>query len=130
LLQGVVNAKCKFWDYDFGWCGQIHDWTLFQKFEIGKKNMKGAFLPFKFIDDAAYPIRTWFYSPFKGEKGGMPRTKAHENFIQSNTQMAIERTFEILKGKWRILLKRNDMLLWNLLDIVSACLCLHNLCIL
>ena len=31
LLQGVVDSKCKFWDYDFGWCGWIHDWTLFQK---------------------------------------------------------------------------------------------------
>ena len=38
LLQGVVDSKYKFWDYDFGWCGRIHDWTLFQKTEIGKKN--------------------------------------------------------------------------------------------
>ena len=25
LLQGVVNSKCKFWDYYFGWCGRIHN---------------------------------------------------------------------------------------------------------
>jgi hypothetical protein len=37
--------------------------------------MKGAFLPFKFIGNAAYPLRPWFYSPFKGEKDGMPRAK-------------------------------------------------------
>ncbi len=24
LLQGVVNAKWKFWDYDFGWVGRNH----------------------------------------------------------------------------------------------------------
>ena len=38
LLQGIVDLKCKFWDYDFGWCGRIHDWALFQKTEIGIKN--------------------------------------------------------------------------------------------
>jgi hypothetical protein len=130
LLLGIVDAKYKFWDYDFGWCGRIHDWTLFQKSEIGKKTMKGAYLPFKFISDATYLIRPWFYSPFKGKKDGMPRAKAHWNFIQSNTQMAVERAFGILKDRWHILLKRNDMPLQNLSNIVSACLCLHNLCIL
>ena len=61
--------------------------------------MKGAFLPFKFIGDAAYPIRPWFYSPFKGEKNGLFRKKAFWNFIQSSTRMAVERTFGILKGR-------------------------------
>jgi hypothetical protein len=33
--------------------------------------MKGAFLPYKLIGNATYPIRPWFYSPFKGEKKGL-----------------------------------------------------------
>ena len=123
LIQGVVDSKCKFWDYDFGWCGRIRDWTLFQKIEIGKKTMKGAFLPFKFIDDATYPMRPWFYSPFKGEKDGLSREKAFWNFIQSSTRMAVERAFGILKGRWCILLKRIDMPLQNVPDIVTASLC-------
>ena len=73
LLQGVVDSKCKFWDYDFGWCGRIHDWALFQKIEIGKNTMKGAFLLFRFIGDATYSMRPWFYSPFKREKDGLSR---------------------------------------------------------
>jgi len=28
LLQDVVDAKCKFWDYDFQWIVHCHDWTL------------------------------------------------------------------------------------------------------
>jgi len=129
LLQGVVDSRCKFWDYDFGWCGRMHDWALFQKSEIGKKTMRGKFLPFKFIGDAAYPMRPWFYSPFKGEKDGLPREKSYWNFIQSSTRMAVERAFGILKGRWRILLKRNDMPLRNLPNIITASICLHNLCI-
>lgn len=37
LFQGVVDARCRFWDYDFGWAGRCHDWTLFQNSHIGKK---------------------------------------------------------------------------------------------
>ena len=53
--------------------------------------------------------------------------EAHWNFIQSSTCMAVEKTFGILKGRWRILLKRIDMPLRNVPDIVTASLCLHNL---
>ena len=43
--------------------------------------------------------------------------------------MAVERAFGCLKGRWRILLKRIDVPLKNLPDLVTACICLHNLCI-
>jgi hypothetical protein len=43
--------------------------------------------------------------------------------------MAIERTFGILKGRWRILLKKINMPLCHLLNIVIAILYLHNSCI-
>ena len=92
--------------------------------------MKGAFPPFKFIGDATYPMRPWFYSPFKGEKDGLSREKVFRNFIQSSTRMAVERAFGILKGRWHILLKRIDKPLQNMSDIVTTSLCLHNLCIL
>jgi hypothetical protein len=41
----------------------------------GKKIMKSAFLPYPLIGDATYPMRPWFYSPFKGEKEGLPKAK-------------------------------------------------------
>jgi hypothetical protein len=43
--------------------------------------------------------------------------------------MSIERAFGILKGRWRILLKRVDVPLQNTVDLVTACICLNNLCI-
>ena len=71
--------------------------------------MKGELLPYKLMGDAAYLMRLWFYSPFKGEKDGLPRANAHWNFIQFSTRMAVERAFGILKGRWKIMLKRIDM---------------------
>ncbi len=43
LLQEVVDAKWKFWDYDFKLVGRNHDCALFQKTDIGKRTMEGAF---------------------------------------------------------------------------------------
>jgi hypothetical protein len=81
------------------------------------------------IGDAAYPMRPWFCSPFKGGQGGLLGEKKHWNFIQSSTRMAVERAFGMLKGRWRILLKRIDMPLQNVPVVVEACICLYNMCI-
>ncbi len=43
--------------------------------------------------------------------------------------MSIERTFKMLKGRFKILLKGIDIPLCHMLDLVMACICLHNMCI-
>ncbi len=95
---------CSFWDYDYGWVGSIHDWVIFQKTELGNQMMKNKFLHYKLVRNVVYPIQPWLYS--KVDKDGLLRYKAHWNFIQSSTRMLIERAFKMLKGRFRILLKR------------------------
>ncbi len=29
MIQGVVDAKCSLWDYDYGWACSNHDWAFF-----------------------------------------------------------------------------------------------------
>ena len=53
----------------------------------------------------------------------------HWNYVQSSTRMCVERAFGMLKGRWRILLKRIDVHLKNVPNLVAACLVLHNMCI-
>jgi hypothetical protein len=60
--------------------------------------MRGELLPYKLIGDVAYPMRQWFYSPFKGKMEGLPRIKCHWNFIQFFTRMVVKRAFGIFKG--------------------------------
>jgi hypothetical protein len=129
LLQGIVDTNCIFWDYEFGWAGSLHDWTVFQQTKVGRACMEGKFQPYKLIGDAAYPVRPWMYCPFKGTSDGLELYKAHWNFIQSSTRMCVERAFGILKGRWRIIQKRADVPLRSMADIVSTCIVLHNLCI-
>jgi len=89
--------------------------------------MKDKFLPYKLIGDATYPMWPWFHSPFQNEKDGLPRYKTHLNFIQSSTRMSVERTFGMLKGRFRILLKIIDIPLCHMLNLVATCICLHNM---
>jgi len=116
-----------FWDYDYGWAGSIHN--LFQKTDVGSHVMKDNFLHYKLIGYVIYSMQPWFYSPFKGEKVGLPKYKAHWNFIQSNKKTSMERTFGMLKGIFKILLKRIDIPLCHLPNLVMICICLHNMCI-
>jgi hypothetical protein len=49
--------------------------------------------------------------------------------MQFSMKMAVESSFGILKRRWRILLKIIDMLIANVGNIITTCICLHNLCI-
>lgn len=129
ILQGIVDVNCKFWDFEFGWAGSLHDWSVFQVTKVGKAFMEGKYMPYKLIGDAAYPVRPWMYCPFKGQKDGLSRCRANWNFIQSSTRMCVERAFGILKGRWRIIMKRCDIPLRMVPDVVCTCIVLHNLCI-
>jgi hypothetical protein len=91
--------------------------------------MEGRLHPYKLIGDAAYPIRPWMYCPFKGEKTELSQIQANWNFVQSSTRMCVERAFGILKGRWKIIMKRYDVPLKNVPDLVATCIVLHNLCI-
>jgi hypothetical protein len=51
LIHEGIDAKCSFWDYYYEWAGNIHDWALFQKIELGNQVMKDKFLPYKLIGD-------------------------------------------------------------------------------
>ncbi len=68
--------------------------------------MKSKFSPYKLIRNVVYQMQPWFHSPFKSEKYGLLIQK---EFIKSSTRMPMERTFGMLKGRFRILLKRVDI---------------------
>lgn len=41
LLQVVVDAQCAIWDYDVGWAGSMHDWSLFHQSDLGQRCADG-----------------------------------------------------------------------------------------
>ena len=129
LLQRVVDHSCCFWDYNIGWCDSIHDYNLFSKSSIGKYCFEGKLNPYALLGDAAYQPHPWMLTPYFGCKNRFSREQKHWNFIQSNSQMCVERAFGILKLYWRIFLKKMDFLMQHILAHVTTCLILHNLTI-
>jgi hypothetical protein len=69
------------------------------------------------------------YYPFKGGNTTLSGKEANWNFIQSSTRMCVDRAFGILKDKWRMIMKRCEMTLRSMPDIVAIYIVLHNLCI-
>jgi hypothetical protein len=54
LTQGVVDAKCSLWNYDYGWASSIHDWVLFQKNRFRKTSDGKQVFSLQVIGDAIY----------------------------------------------------------------------------
>ena len=77
----------------------MHDWTLFQLAQVGKYCIKRKFLYYKLIENCAYLIWLWIYSPFKGSVEDLKSYKTNWNFTQSFTCMCIECVFGILNGR-------------------------------
>ena len=46
----------------------------------------------------------------------------------SGARVSVEQAFGILKARYRILLKRLDLLITNVSDIIVTCVVLHNFC--
>lgn len=44
----------------------MHDWMLFQLTKAQRNCIIGTFLPYRLIEDCAYPVLPWIDSPFKG----------------------------------------------------------------
>ena len=107
----------------------MHDANLWSKTDIGRFCEDGRFSSYTLVGDAVYPCRPWMLSPFKGHKDGLTKEEYYWNFVQSSSRMCVERAFGMLKGRWRILLKKIDIHLKNVPELVSSCLVFHNICI-
>ncbi len=85
LIQGGINAKCSFWDYDYGWASNIHDWALFQKTKLGNRVMKDNFLPYKLIRDLLIQCNHGFTIHSKVRKMGCQNIK-HTGILSNQIQ--------------------------------------------
>ncbi|WVZ66960.1 hypothetical protein U9M48_016110, partial [Paspalum notatum var. saurae] len=135
-----VLAICDF-DMKFifvltGWPGSVHDMRVFNC-AISKYGDKFPHPPpGKFyLVDSGYPNRPGYLAPYKGTKyhlpefqnGPAPRgIKETFNYAHSSLRNVIERTFGVLKVKWRILGALPSYPMPKQSKIISACIEMHN----
>ena len=139
LVQAVVSYDYTITDVNIGWPGSVHDARVLVHSELYRKAISGEHLPPAsakcisgvqvppyLIGDAAYPLKTWLMKPFPDR--GLSNNEKTLNYRLSRARMVVENAFGRLKGRWRRLMKRNDMTLDNIPVIIAACCVLHNIC--
>jgi hypothetical protein len=88
-----------------------------------------------YLVDSGYPNRPGYLAPYKGTKCHLPEyqegpkpqgKKEIFNFAYSSLRNVIERSFGVLKMKWRILLHMPSYAPHKQSQIIVACMALHN----
>ena len=75
----------------------------------------------------AYPRLPWLTKPFPNNVN-LNDVQRSFNRRLSSARVVVERAFGVLKGRWRILLKRLDNRFANVSEIILSCCILHNIC--
>ena len=63
------------------------------------------------------------------DNGSLPHEQKTFNYRLSKARVVVKHAYGRLKGRWRCLLKRNDVLIDDLPKLVAACCVLHNICV-
>jgi hypothetical protein len=82
---------------------------------------------FHLIADSSFPLQHWLMTPFPSNKSKDSMQRKFDYHLHEAIK-PVEIAFAHLRGRWKILLKRCDLQLSNIIDVVKTCLVLHNLC--
>ena len=138
VLQALVDHQYRFLNVHIGWPGSVHDSRIltnsevFAKGEAGTltpnsiRTLSGVPVPVVILGDPAYPLLPWLIKPYPGV--ALSARKIKFNARLSRARVVVECAFGRLKGRWRSLLKRNDVKVDYITTFVTACCILHNLC--
>ena len=69
------------------------------------------------IKDCAYPMQPWIRSPFKGCPKDLEGYRPNWNLSKFVLTCTFEHTFKILKERWRIIMRSDDVLLQHMVHI-------------
>ena len=137
IMQEMVDNLGCFVDVYIGWPGRVHsarvlvnsslykrgqDGTLFPDW---KESICGEEIPLLVLGDPAYPLLSWLMKAFTNN-GSLSCQQKTINYRLSKAQVIVEHAYGRLKGRWRCLLKRNDILIRDLPKLVTACCVIHN----
>lgn len=136
VLFAVVNADMDFMMVDVGTNGRVSDGGVlaqskfFSKLSEGKLNLpaqeewNGEELPFVFLGDDAFPLRTDLLKPYK--QANLSHQQEMFNHQLSRNRVKVEQAFGILTTRFRILLTTIALCPEKVRKLVMATCKLHN----
>lgn len=131
LLQGICNQKMEFLHCYTGEAGSNHDAVLLRRSGLENKILSGTFPVNEeqhLLGDSAYPLKKWLVTPYK-DNGHLRDQHRIFNKVHSKCRTTIERTFGLLKGRFRRLFYIDSLKPTNIVKYIMTACILHNICI-
>lgn len=127
VLQAVCTNTMMFSSCYTGWPGSCHDARVLRNSDLWNEAPLACGQD-HILGDGAYPLRPWLMTPYR-DTGNLTREQRKYNFAHSSTRSIIERTFALLKGRFRRLHYVESRNIGTVNDIILACCTLHNISI-
>ena len=138
VLMALVDSNYRFIWGSCGFPGNSHDSVIFQSTNLWNSIQEGMLpnvgkqvgkvnIPPLIIADSAFPLRTWLMKPYT-DAVLSPQQK-YFNYRLSRARMITECAYGQLKGRWKVLYKKNESDKEQVRITVLACMVLHNVCI-
>ena len=128
VLLATCDASLRFTYAWTGNPGSTHDATVLRSSELFQQVDNLIPPGYYILGDSAFPLLGWLVTPFR-DFGNLTRDQRLFNISHSKTRQVIERSFGLLKARFRRLLRfeASDLKL-IVYSILSACV-LHNICL-
>ena len=138
VLMAMVESRYRFIWGSCGFPGNSHDAIIFQSTALWE-NLKGDdFIPdigHKVADitirplvtgDPAFPFQPWLLKPYTNAI--LTEKQTYFNYRLSRARMVTEGAYGQVKGRWRVLLRKNESEPFQVKKTTLACMVLHNIC--
>lgn len=138
VLLGIVNSNCEFILANIGTNGRVSDGGVIENTQFYQKLTNNLLnipnerqlpgtniqLPFVFIGDEAFALRSDFMKPFSQKD--LNHERKIFNYRLSRARNTVECTFGILASRFRILHTEINLKLKKIEKVVLACCVIHN----
>lgn len=133
-VQAVVQEDRQIIDLFAGYPGSVHDSRVLRNSPLYSSFRADDFVgpneeSYHILGDGGYPLRTWLITPYRNN-GHLQLEQTRFNEILSGTRQIVERSFALLKGRFRRLLYLDCVSMETVVDTIVVCCILHNICIL
>ncbi len=126
VVSALVDSNCCFMDINVGQPGCSHDSSVFKTSWLGKNVHLNLETKQYILADSAYAITPFLITPFYHSDSNMNIPKRIFNKVHSSNRIVVERTFGLVKSRWRKLQYMNIRDLGLLTMLIEVACILHN----